>query len=67
MNRKITMNNVFFYLVLIIALIVFGPLCSIWALNTLFPVLAIPYTFDTWLAVILLGGVINTRSFRSNT
>ena len=61
------MNNVFFYLVLIIALIVFGPLCSIWALNTLFPMLAIPYTFDTWLAVILLGGVINTRSFRSNT
>jgi len=61
------MNNVFFYLVLIIALIVFGPLCSIWALNTLFPVLAIPYTFETWLAVILLGGVINSRSFKSNT
>ena len=67
MNRKITMNNVFFYLVLIIALIVFGPLCSIWALNTLFPVLAIPYTFETWLAMILLGGVINSRSFKSNT
>ena len=61
------MNNVFFYLVFIIALIVFGPLCSIWALNTLFPVLAIPYTFETWLAVILLGGVINSRSFKSNT
>ena len=61
------MNNVFFYLVLIIALIVFGPLCSIWALNTLFPMLAIPYTFETWLAVILLGGVINSRSFKSNT
>ena len=61
------MNNVFFYLVLIIALIVFGPLCSIWALNTLFPVLAIPYTFETWLAVALLGGVINSRSFKSNT
>ena len=61
------MNNVFFYLVLIIALIVFGPLCSIWALNTLFPVLAIPYTFETWLAMILLGGVINSRSFKSNT
>ena len=61
------MNNVFFYLVLIIALIVFGPLCSIWALNTLFPVLAIPYTFETWLAMVLVGGVINSRSFRSNT
>ena len=67
MTKKITMNNVFFYLVLIIALIVFGPLCSIWALNTLFPVLAIPYTFETWLAMVLVGGVINSRSFRSNT
>jgi hypothetical protein len=61
------MDKAVIYLVLIVAIIAFGPLCSIWALNTLFPVLAIPYTFDTWLAVILLGGVVNSRSFRSNT
>ena len=61
------MDKALIYLVLIVAIIAFGPLCSIWALNTLFPMLAIPYTFDTWLAVILLGGVVNSRSFRSNT
>jgi hypothetical protein len=61
------MHKEYFWLILIVAIIVFGPLCSIWALNTLFPVLAIPYTFETWLAVILLGGVVNSRSFKSNT
>jgi hypothetical protein len=41
-------------ILLVILLIVFSPLVSIWALNTLFPVLAIPYTFKTWLSVILV-------------
>jgi hypothetical protein len=40
---------------LITLLIIFGPFFTIWALNTLFPVLAIGYTFETWCAVILLG------------
>ena len=39
---------------LIVIAIVFGPLVGIWALNTLFPVLAIPYTWQTWLAYFLL-------------
>jgi hypothetical protein len=45
---------------LIIALIVVGPLITIWALNTLFPALAIEYTFQTWLAAVILGSVIKT-------
>ena len=32
------------------------PLAIIWALNTLFPMLAIPYNIWTWLAVLVLGG-----------
>jgi len=52
-------------IVLLIALIVFlivvGPLLTIWALNTLFPVLAIPYTVWTWLAVIFLGGFLRAN------
>ena len=36
-------------------IIFFGPLLTIWAVNTLFPVLAIPYTIETWFATILLG------------
>ena len=39
----------------LILLIVFGPLAIVWALNTLFPVVAIPYNFYTWLAVVVLN------------
>jgi 4-hydroxybenzoate polyprenyltransferase len=45
---------------LIIALIVVGPFITIWALNTLFPALAIEYTFQTWLAAVILGSVFKT-------
>jgi hypothetical protein len=44
------------FLLLVIAVIVLGPFAGIWALNTLFPALAIPYTFDTWCAAILIKG-----------
>ena len=44
-------------------LVVIGPFLTIWALNTLFPVLAIPYTMETWAAMILLGGLFKV-SFR---
>lgn len=43
------------FIVFIALLIVFGPLTVIWSLNTLFPILAIPYNFYTWLAVVLLN------------
>ena len=42
-------------LILIVLAVIFGPLLTIWALNVLFPILAIEYTLSTWLAVILLG------------
>ena len=44
---------------LILILVVAGPLLVIWALNTLFPVLAIPYTVWTWLAALILGAAVN--------
>jgi hypothetical protein len=47
--------KLFGLILLIVLVVVIGPLLTIWALNTLFPVLAIPYTFLTWLAVVLLG------------
>ena len=43
---------------LIVGLILAGPLLLIWALNTLFPVLAIPYTIWTWVAALILGATI---------
>jgi len=42
-------------IILIILLVILGPLLSIWSLNTLFPALAIPYTWQTWLAIALIG------------
>jgi hypothetical protein len=49
-----------------ILLVIFGPLLSIWALNTLFPVLAIPYTFETWCAAILLKGLLTVQTIKRN-
>jgi len=42
--------------------IVFGPWVVIWAWNALFgSAVEIPYTFQTWLAVIVLGGFFRAR------
>jgi len=50
-------HNEYLWLVLIVIIIIVGPLLSIWSLNTLFPALAIPYTIQTWAAVMLVGGM----------
>lgn len=50
-----------FWILVIVAIIIAGPLLVLWSLNTLFPVLAIPYTFWTWVATLILVGV-----FKSN-
>lgn len=56
------MTNAIYVFVFALA-IIFGPLALIWALNTLFPALLIPYTFETWLAV----GVLNMFFVPSKT
>lgn len=35
--------------------VIFGPLATLWAVNTIFPMLAIPYNFYSWLAVVVLN------------
>ena len=40
---------------LIVVLVAIGPWLVIWSLNTLFPVLAIEFTFWTWFAVVIMG------------
>ena len=45
----------------IVFLVVIGPILTIWALNTLFPLLAIPYTMETWAAVILIKGLLTVQ------
>ena len=55
--KEMLLRKEYFWLVLIVIIVIVGPLLSIWALNTLFPVLAIPYTIQTWAAVMLVGGL----------
>jgi hypothetical protein len=45
---------------LVVLLVLLGPLLVIWALNTLFPVLAIGYTWQTWLAVLIMSAFFQT-------
>jgi hypothetical protein len=56
-----------FGIALIVIVIPIGPILGIWSLNTLFPVLNIPLTWETWAAfAILLGGASGLRSVRSS-
>jgi hypothetical protein len=51
------MSKVSFLLIVLFVAVVFGPLLTIWSLNTLFPVLAIPYSIETWLATAVIAGI----------
>ncbi len=49
-------------LVLVVILVLAAaPLLIIWSLNTLFPVLSIAYSLDTWAAAVILGGLVTSR------
>ena len=52
------MSKVSLLLILLVVLVIVGPIVAIWSLNTLFPVLAIPYTIETWLATAVIAGII---------
>ena len=54
--NKTTSLSVF--LVFAIIILVFAPLLTIWALNTLFPILAIPYSFETWAAASIIAAIV---------
>jgi hypothetical protein len=45
-----------------VLLIIFGPLAIIWSLNTLFPILAIPFGFYQWLAVVVMNITVFGKS-----
>jgi len=58
MSRLITLLGI---IGMVFVLIVIGPLATIWAVNTLFPSVAIAYSLETWVAVVILGAF-----FRAN-
>ena len=50
-----------FAIVLIIVVIAIGTLLTIWAVNTLFPAVTIPYTIETWFSVVVLGAFMRSK------
>lgn len=46
-------------LVIIVVVFAIVGFVNIWALNTLFPVLNIPYTLETWLASFVIFGTLS--------
>jgi hypothetical protein len=50
---------------LVVVVIVFAPLCTIWALNTLFA-FNIAYTFETWLATIILTSIVSGKGIEAS-
>jgi len=60
-----TNNSVFMILVAIVVILlvlIFAPLLTIWSLNTLFSTLEIPYTMETWAATVIITGVIQSTN-----
>ena len=46
---------------LVIVIVAIGPLATIWSFNTLFPSLNIPYTIETWVAVVIIGAFVRAK------
>lgn len=57
---KPTAGNLVLIIVLAVLIVIGAPIALIWALNTLFPVLAIPYTLETWLAAFIIPAAFKT-------
>ena len=54
--------------IILIALfmVIIAPIALIWALNTLFPVLNIPFTIETWLAAFIIPAAFKSEvSFKA--
>jgi len=60
-TKTLTWTGLLVRIAVIVVLIAAGPLAFIWSVNTLFPVVAIPYTFWTWLAALVLGATLGPK------
>jgi len=48
-------------ILLVLIVIALGPFMIIWSINTLFPMVNIPYTLETWGASAILFSVFSVR------
>jgi ribosomal protein RSM22 (predicted rRNA methylase) len=58
MNKVIGLLGIIAVVVVVVAI---GPLVTIWAINALFPSLAIAYSLETWVAVVILGAALRAN------
>jgi ribosomal protein RSM22 (predicted rRNA methylase) len=58
MNKVIGLLGIIFLVVVLVAI---GPVVTIWAINTLFPSLAIAYSLETWVAVVIIGAFLRAN------
>ena len=49
-----------FVIIFVIVLLLVGPLAVIWSVNVLTHT-DIPYTFDTWIAIVVLGAFLRAN------
>ena len=54
--------KVLILLAIVFAVAIIMPIATIWSLNALFPALAIPLTLDTWMATLILSGIVSGSS-----
>jgi len=55
------MTKVLTILVIALMVVIGAPIALLWAVNTLFPTLAIPYTLETWLAAFIIPAAFRSE------
>jgi hypothetical protein len=48
---------------LFVLMVTFVPFVLIWAVNILFPIAAIPFTLETWLAAFVIGSLFTKTTY----
>ena len=58
---KPTNRNILLVFALAVLAVIGAPIATIWGLNTLFPVLNIPYTLETWVAAFIIPAALKAN------
>jgi len=58
MNKGLVVIGVIIFALMVV---IGAPIALIWAINTLFPSVAIPYTLETWLAAFIIPAAFKTE------
>jgi hypothetical protein len=63
LEKKVSKSTLYILgvIIFVVAVIVGAPIALIWALNTLFPVLNIPFTLETWLAAFIIPAAFKSE------